>query len=158
MAGVDISKFALRRAAKRLKQGEFAVASVYHLPVETTAPICCFNVFSPLAAEEFARVLRPGGALPLCGSFRPASVGDEAGPLRQALRKPVKAGGLPRLPGWEAVPLRYPVHLECAQDIMALFDMTPYAWKTPKAGVERLSAREELDTQIGFDIHVYRKL
>ena len=33
LAGVDISKFALRRAARRVKEGEFAVASVYHLPV-----------------------------------------------------------------------------------------------------------------------------
>ena len=28
---------------------------------------------------------------------------------------------------------------------MALFGMTPYAWKTPKDGVERLSALEALD-------------
>ena len=41
---------------------------------------------------------------------------------------------------------------------VALFGMTPYAWKTPKAWVERLSELDELDTQIGFDIHVYRKL
>ena len=33
IAGVDLSKFALKRAAKRVKEGEFAVASVYHLPL-----------------------------------------------------------------------------------------------------------------------------
>ena len=40
---------------------------------------------------------------------------------------------------------------------MALFGMTPYAWKTPQEGVEKLRALTELDTQIGFDIHVYKK-
>jgi 23S rRNA (guanine745-N1)-methyltransferase len=35
--------------------------------------------------------------------------------------------------------------------------MTPYAWKTPRDGVERLKALPALTTQIGFDIHLYRK-
>ena len=61
IAGVDISKFALRRAAKRLPQGEFAVASVYHLPLADQSVDALVNVFSPLAPEEFARVLLPGG-------------------------------------------------------------------------------------------------
>ena len=61
IAGVDISKFALRRAAKRLKEGEFAVASVYHLPVEDEAVDVVVDCFAPLALEEYRRVLRPGG-------------------------------------------------------------------------------------------------
>ena len=60
-AGVDISKFALRRAARRLKEGEFAVASVYRLPLAPRSVDLLTNVFSPLCPEEFARVLRPGG-------------------------------------------------------------------------------------------------
>ena len=60
-AGVDISKFALRRAARRLKEGEFAVASVYRLPLAPRSVALLTNVFSPLCPEEFARVLRPGG-------------------------------------------------------------------------------------------------
>lgn len=60
-AGVDISKFALRRAARRLKEGEFAVASVYRLPLAPHSVDLLTNVFSPLCPEEFARVLRPGG-------------------------------------------------------------------------------------------------
>ena len=35
--------------------------------------------------------------------------------------------------------------------------MTPYFWKTPKAGTERLAALGELDTQISFRVHVFRK-
>ena len=43
-------------------------------------------------------------------------------------------------------------------DWMALFHMTPYAWKTPKEGIQRLESLPHLDTEIGFDIHVYRCL
>jgi len=40
---------------------------------------------------------------------------------------------------------------------MALFGMIPYAWKTPRAGVARLEALTDLDTEIGFDIHIYER-
>lgn len=158
IAGVDISKFALRRAAKRVKEGEFAVASVYHLPVADESIGLLFNVFSPLCPQEFARVLRPGGHF-----YYVVPSALHLWEIKQVLYdKPyenaVKREDYPGFQWLEAVPLRYTVHLDCSQDIMALFGMTPYAWKTPKAGVERLSALETLDTQIGFDIHVYRKL
>ena len=38
------------------------MASVYRLPLPDGSVDLLTNVFSPLAAEEFARVLRPGGA------------------------------------------------------------------------------------------------
>ena len=47
VAGIDISKFALRRAAKQVPQGEFAVASVYHLPLAEESVDVITNVFSP---------------------------------------------------------------------------------------------------------------
>ena len=43
-------------------------------------------------------------------------------------------------------------------DLKNLFAMTPYAWKTPKEGVEKLSLLDTLDTQIGFDIHHYKRI
>ena len=61
MAGADLSKHALRRAAKREKDVEFAVASVYDLPVGDQSADLLFNCFSPLALEEFRRILKPGG-------------------------------------------------------------------------------------------------
>ena len=61
MAGTDISKAILRRAAKREKDVEFAVASSYHLPVADRSIDLLLNCFSPLALEEFRRALRPGG-------------------------------------------------------------------------------------------------
>ena len=77
LAGTDISKAILRRAAKREKDAEFAVASSYHLPVADGSVDLLLNCFSPLAIEEFHRVLRPGGVL--CGAVGKAPVGAEAG-------------------------------------------------------------------------------
>lgn len=49
------------------------------------------------------------------------------------------------------------IHLEDPADIQALFGMTPYCWKTPKAGVEKLCKLTQLDCRIAFDIHVFEK-
>ena len=43
------------------------------------------------------------------------------------------------------------------EDLHALFQMTPYYWKTPKAGAERLAALDRLTTRISFRIHIFQK-
>ena len=156
-AGVDLSRSALKRAARRLPEGEFAVGSVYRLPLPDGAVQLLMNVFSPLAAEEFARVLAPGGFfLYVVPSAR------HLWEMKQVLydrpyENPVKTEDYPGFVHRETVPLRFSAQLDRAGDIMALFGMTPYAWKTPRAGVERLRALDCLTTQVGFDIHVYQR-
>ena len=49
------------------------------------------------------------------------------------------------------------IHLENQTDIHALFQMTPYYWKTPKAGAERLAALDTLDCRISFRVHIFKK-
>lgn len=158
VAGVDLSKFALRRAAKRLPEGEFAVASVYHLPVADRSVDVLTNVFSPLAIEEFARVLKPGG---LFCYVVPSAL--HLWEMKEVLyetpyENPVKREDYPGFTWLGAEQVRYPIHMDDPADIMALFQMTPYAWKTPQAGVERLKSLPQLDTQIGFDLHFYKKI
>ena len=49
------------------------------------------------------------------------------------------------------------IHLPDQQTIFDLFQMTPYFWKTPREGVQRLTALDSLDTTISFRIHVFQK-
>ena len=157
VAGVDISKFALKKAAKRLPQGEFAVASVYRLPLPDHSADVITNVFSPLAADEFARILKPGGHyLYVVPSAR------HLWQMKQVLyanpyENPVKLEDYPGFTHVETKPVRYTISMEDSADWMALFRMTPYAWKTPREGIAKLEALDHLETEIGFDIHVYRK-
>lgn len=48
---------------------------------------------------------------------------------------PVKRDDYPGFVWQGAEQVRYTAHLDCSADIMALFGMTPYAWKTPRRGL-----------------------
>lgn len=62
--GLDISKFALRRAARMNPEAFNVVGDVWQpLPVADHAADVVTVVFAPRNAPEFARVLRPGGRL-----------------------------------------------------------------------------------------------
>lgn len=62
--GLDISKFALRRAARLNPEAVNLVADVWQpLPLADDAVDVVTVVFAPRNAPEFARVLRPGGRL-----------------------------------------------------------------------------------------------
>jgi len=155
-AGVDLSKPSLKHAAKREREAEFAVASVYHLPVADGSVDLLLNCFSPLAIDEFRRVLRPGGVL-LYVVPGPRHLWEMKKVLYdRPYENPEEAVAYE---GFEYLEIRSPerVMILNSQEVMDLFSMTPYAWKTPKAGVERLAALEELKVHAQFRVHVFRK-
>jgi 23S rRNA (guanine745-N1)-methyltransferase len=156
VAGIDISKFSLRKAAKREKNIEFAVASAYHLPVADRSVDLLLNCFSPLGLDEFRRVLKPDGVF-----IYVVPAPDHLWELKQVLydrpyRNKEEQTEYDGFAYEEIRRVRDTIHLPDTQTIQDLFQMTPYYWKTPKAGAERLKQLETLEVQIAFDIHVFR--
>lgn len=80
LAGVDLSKPSVRLAAKRLPHGEFAVASVYRLPVGRRQIDLLLNCFSPCAGRIPPGV-EAGRRLPVRGAGAGASLAAQAGAL-----------------------------------------------------------------------------
>lgn len=155
-AGVDISKFALRWAAKRDNSIEFAVGSAYHLPVATHCADLLINCFSPLATEEFCRLLKPGGHF-----FYVVPAPDHLWELKEVLydrpyQNPDETISYEGFDALEIVPVETLIHIQNKEDLTALFQMTPYCWNTPKAGIARLESLSELEIRAGFRIHVFR--
>lgn len=158
IAGIDISKSCLRWAAKREKAIEFAVASSYHMPIETGSMDLLVNCFSPLCLEEFTRVLKPDGIF--------IYVVPGAKHLWELKKVLYDTPYLNEEKSTEYSGFRYEtldsveatLHLPSQAVISDLFQMTPYFWKTPKAGSERLKKLESLDLTASFHIHVFRKI
>lgn len=155
-AGVDLSKFALKKAARQAKSGEFAVASVYHLPVGDGKVQLLLDCFAPLALEEYRRVLVKGGVF-----LYVVPAPEHLMEMKEVLydvpyENPDQAVAYDGFTYLDVVPVGRQITLEGAA-VMDLFGMTPYAWKTPKEGVERLAALEQLSVTAAFRVHVFRK-
>ena len=57
----------------------------------------------------------------------------------------------------EVVPVEAVLELPDRDTIRDLFSMTPYRWKTPKAGAARLEELDRLTVTAAFRVHVFRR-
>ena len=153
----DVSKEAARLCAKRRVCHTF-VASCYAIPVKDGAVNGITCLFAPLATEEFHRVLSPGGRLTVAV---PAE--EHLWEMKRVLYdtpypNPTNDGNLPgfRLVKKESV--KTEVSLPTQESIASLFAMTPYFYRTPRAGRERLLALSSLKVQASFHILTYEKV
>ncbi len=157
IAGFDISRPSVRRAAKRTKDVDFAVASVFDIPVSDKSFDILLNVFSPLSIDEYKRVLKDGGyyvyVVPAARHLwqLKAAIYDTPYENRE---EDIPYEGFEHV---ETRKVRYETLIKTKEDIFALFQMTPYYWKTSAKGAEKLSAYESLLTEVAFDIHIYKK-
>ena len=157
-AGTDISKFALRTAARREREAEFAVASSYRLPLAEESMDILLNCFSPLALEEFRRVLKPGGWF-----LYVVPGAEHLWEMKEILYEKPYPNEEKETPyeGFayrDIVPVDGSIAVESREDLQNLFRMTPYFWKTPRAGAERLKALDRLEARASFRVHVFEKL
>lgn len=157
LLGVDISKTALQYAAKRSPDFTLCVASCAHLPVADGSIDEVLNIFSPFVPEEFARVLKPGGYL------------LRAYPLREHLWElkaliydtprdnpptPLETEGFTLV---ETREVRDIIHLSCNEDILSLFRMTPYYYKTGAKDQQKAERAQELSVQLAFGLAIYQR-
>lgn len=160
--GMDISKFALRRAARRNPEALNIVWDLWRvLPLAAGTADVVLVIFAPRNSSEFARILKPGGHLvvvtPLPGHL--AEIADAAGLLaiqddkEAALNQSVGADFEPV----ESRELQFPLHLAPA-DIGNVALMGPAGHHLDPAELgERLAGLPAVtEVSAGFRISVFR--
>lgn len=155
--GFDLSKYAVDEACKAKSGVLYAVASVFHMPVSDACADMVLSVFAPFDAAEFYRVLRPGGCFVKVGPGARHLMGLKQVLYEHPYENEEKPG---TYDGFILEDVQMVENMICVQDpldIQALFHMTPYYWKTPRDAVGRLQKLSVLNTDIQFQIEIYRK-
>ncbi len=158
VSAFDISRDAVKYAAKRNKRIELAVASAYRMPVADGSFDCAVNMFSPLASDEVLRALKRGGIFVMGIPGVEHLFGLKAAAYEKPYKNTVADS---KIDGFELVSeenVKYSIVLDSKDKIKSLFMMTPYAYRTGRVERERILALEKLETEVEFIIFVYKKL
>lgn len=157
VTGFDISKAAVKAAAKKYRGAAFAAASVFQIPVLTASADLLTDVFAPIVPEEFARAVKPGGVMILAVPGERHLYGLKEILYDAPYENEKRDTDYPGFRFLERVPVRGMLETDDPQTILDLFAMTPYSWKTPREGCERLKKVSALKTELAFDFLVYRR-
>ena len=157
IAVFDISKDAVREAAKKKCADEYAVASAYHMPVADESVDLIVNTFSPLARDEVYRSLKKGGYFIMAIPAEEHLYGLKAAIYDTPYKNEVADTELEGFSLVSREEIKYPIYLNTDTDIKALFMMTPYAYRTNAIGRERVLSLKELRCDAHFLILTYRK-
>lgn len=154
--GIDISKVAIRYAAKRYRQCRFSVSSSYHLPFADQSLDAIVRIYAPSEANELQRVLNRDGLLL---TVTPAQ--RHLFQLREQIYSDVRLH--PATP--EAIEgftllenktLSYTMSLS-GQQAHDLLLMTPFAWKASDELKQRLLGSDVFACEADFLIALYQK-
>lgn len=153
--GFDMSKEALKYAARTDRSTQYAVASIFHLPLPDASMDVCVTCFAPFASDEIWRVLKPGGRFIFVS---PASL--HLFEMKQALYEhPYKNTVEPLDTEMELLEETVITQKFTADHtiLMALFEMTPYVHRTRKEDIDRLYNRESMEITASFVVRTYRR-
>lgn len=156
--GIDISKTAVEYASKRCKKVSFATASVFHIPVEDSSCDVLITLFAPYCGEEYIRALKRRGVMVMAIPSQ-----NHLWELKKVLydtpyKNEVKPYDLEGFAFTGKKRISYKITLDSQEDIQSLFSMTPYYYRTGKMEQERLAALNKLETQVDFELLVYKKV
>jgi 23S rRNA (guanine745-N1)-methyltransferase len=155
--GIDISKFAIQLAAKTAKDINFAVASIYSMPIPDNSIDFIISLFAPVCSEEFKRVLKSEGFVLV---VTPSENHLEG--LKKVIYKtpqffPVD---IPKMDGFKLLfsnNLNYEIEIKSNEYIDYLYKMTPYYYKSTQESKQIIDNLNILKTSVDFNIYLYRK-
>lgn len=159
--GFDISKEAVKMAAKRYKAPTFVVANINQQLVLASSSIAVLlNIFAPRNPGEFARVLAPRGLLLI---VIPSPIHLLS--LRSVLplltieadkQQRVIAQFADSFTLLETSTLEYEIVLE-NEELLQLVHMTPNHWHLSESTQQMLQTMQDMRTEVGFICLLFQK-
>lgn len=161
--GIDISKNAVSHCMTRIHMQNitncnFAVASSFSLPFREQSADMIVCTFAPVSNDEYARVLKKGGKLVVVSPSAKHLFELKNVLYEKPYENKPNVYGLNRFTKTDETIFEYKVTLNSSEDIMNLFTMTPYYYKTSPQAAQKLESLNSLETTCGFCIQTYTKV
>ena len=157
IAAFDISKDAVREAAKKHCADCYAVASSYKIPLGDGTVDLVLNTFSPQALSETARVLKCGGHFVMAIPAEEHLFGLKSAIYETPYKNEVQDTALEGFELLSSEEIKYELQLGTGEEIRNLFMMTPYAYRTKPSDREKVLSLTRLTTQAHFLVLTYVK-
>ena len=156
--GIDISKEAVISASKSHKGINWIVASATNIPVEDNSLDFIICMFAKIIPEEKMRTLKKGGKLIIVSTgenhlLQMKEVVYEN--VRKDFYSPIE--DLKIFNYIETINCTYKTFIKENESIKNLFNMTPYRWRSPREGIEKLFSLNELETFIDVNFDIFEK-
>ena len=160
--GIDISKQAVSHCMSRvhmagIKNCHFAVASSFELPFGDKSADGVVSVFAPVCNDEYARVLKDRGVLAVVSPSPRHLFELKAAVYDKPYENKPNIYGLNKFKEEQKLVFEYQAQLTSQEDIVSLFMMTPYFYKTSQQGMERLRSLNDIQVTCGFVIQLFSK-
>lgn len=152
--GLDVSKAAIRFAARRYPQVQFCVASSHRLPFDDASLDAVIRIYAPCKAEELARVVKPGGVV-ITAAPGPRHLFQLKGLIYDNVK--LHEPDTETLAGFrlaQQCELAYPMTLN-GNEAAALLQMTPFAWRARPEVWQALREKAEFACETDFCLRVW---
>ena len=156
--GIDVSKEAILAGASRNRNLKLAVGTVFDIPLPDKSCDIILSLFAPFSHSEYIRLLKEKGFF-----ITAFPMENHLWELKKAVYEkpyPNEVSDM-NIEGFELVRkeiIHETIKLQINEDILSLFSMTPYYYKTSRSDKEKLEKLSELETQIHFCAAVYQRI
>jgi len=155
--GLDISKVAIKYAAKRYPNCQFTVASSHRLPFADNSLDGILRIYAPCKAQELNRCIKPGG---IVITVTPAA--RHLYQFKQSIYQDVRLHeelpeNIENFTVAEEEKVNYMMTLS-GSEAFDLLQMTPFAWRAPEAYKQQLKDSASVQCEADFMIRVYKKV
>lgn len=158
MIGIDVSKEAINAGASRSRKLRLAVGTVFDMPIADCSTDMVISLFAPFSRTEYIRILKEQGiyitAFPLENHLYELKEVVYDNPYRNEVAD-MEVEGFTLL---KSVDVHNEINICTNEDILALFSMTPYYYKTSEKDRNKLNSLSSLTTTIHFRVACYRKI
>lgn len=152
--GVDISKDAVKYAAKRNKNAHYSVATNAHTPFSDQQFELIINIFAPLVGKECQRILKNGGRIL---SVAPAA--EHLIELKRVIYDTPEHHQTATPPeGFKlagSTNIQQTIEIDNEKDIHNLLTMTPFGWKITEDKTLSLLAKLPFKLTLDFTLNEF---